>query len=82
MIDVHGFGAYGIFPFLSDDVIKQAKLANIKTRAGKLAYLLSLKGKAKKPVIKDGIRDAQGALKWIAEELKPLDEARGKEDEK
>ena len=71
MIDIHGIGAYGIIPFLSDDVLKQAKLANIKTRAGKIAYLLSLGDKTKKkPEIKEGIREARGALKWIAEILK------------
>jgi hypothetical protein len=70
MIDVHGIGAYGIVPFLSEDVLKQAKLANIKTRAGKVAYLLSLGERAKKPKIKEGVHDAQGALKWIAEILK------------
>lgn len=70
MIDVHGIGAYGIVPFLSEDVLKQAKLANIKTKAGKIAYLMSLGGKAKKPQIKEGVHEARGALKWISEVLK------------
>ncbi|MFC1540460.1 hypothetical protein ACFL4J_00295 [Candidatus Margulisiibacteriota bacterium] len=70
MTEIHGIGAFGIVPFLSDDVLKQTKLANIKTRAGKVAYLLSLGEKAKKPQIKEGVHEAKGALKWIAEILK------------
>ncbi|MFH1347875.1 MAG: hypothetical protein ABIH22_04215 [Candidatus Margulisiibacteriota bacterium] len=70
MIDVSGIGAYGIVPFLSDDVLKQAKYANIKTRAGKVAYLLSLGKKASKPQVKEGVYEARGALKWISEVLK------------
>jgi hypothetical protein len=70
MTEIHGIGAFGIVPFLSDDVLKQTKLANIKTRAGKVAYLLSLGEKAKKPQIKEGVHEAKGALKWISEILK------------
>lgn len=69
MIDVHGIGAFGIVPFLSEDLLKQSKLANIKTRAGKIAYLMSLGKKAKKPQVKEGVYEARGALKWIAEVL-------------
>lgn len=74
MIEVHGIGAFGIVPFLSEDLLKQAKLANIKTRAGKIAYLLSLGEKAKKPQVKEGVHEARGALKWIAEVLKEGEE--------
>lgn len=70
MIEIHGLGAFGIVPFLSDDILKQAKLANIKTKAGKVAYILSLGKKAKKPRIEDGVKEARGALKWISEVLK------------
>ena len=70
MKEIHGLGAYGIVPFLSEDLLKQAKLANIKTRAGKIAYLLTLGKKAKKPQLKEGVHEARGALKWIAEILK------------
>jgi hypothetical protein len=70
MTEIHGIGAFGIVPFLSEDVLKQTKLANIKTRAGKVAYLLSLGEKAKKPQVKEGVHEARGALKWIAEVLK------------
>ena len=69
MIEIHGLGAFGIVPFLTEDVLKQAKLANISTRAGKIAYLMSLGEKAKKPEIKEGIALARGALKWIAKVL-------------
>ena len=70
MIDVHGIGAYGIVPFLSEDLLKQAKFANIKTRAGKVAYLLTLGDKARKPQVREGVEPARGALKWIAQVLK------------
>lgn len=74
MIEIHGIGAFGIVPFLSEDLLKQAKLANIKTRAGKVAYLLTLGEKAKKPQVKEGVHEARGALKWIAEVLKEGEE--------
>jgi hypothetical protein len=77
MMDVHGIGAYGIVPFLSEDLLKQVKFANIKTRAGKVAYLLTMGDKAKKPVVREGVEDARGALKWIASILEE-----GKRDEK
>jgi len=74
MIDVHGIGAYGIVPFLSDDLLKQSKYANIKTKAGKVAYLMTLGDKAKKPKVKEGVHEARGALKWISEILKEEEE--------
>jgi hypothetical protein len=74
MTEIHGLGAFGIFPFMSDDVLKQAKLAHIKTKAGKVAYLLSLGGKAKKAQVKEGVHEARGALKWIANVLKEDEE--------
>jgi|GEM_PF-907667 hypothetical protein len=80
MIDLGGVGAYGIVPFLSEDLLKQAKLANIKTKAGKVAYLTSLGDKAKKPVVRDGIDEARGALKWISSILESLDGARDEEE--
>jgi len=66
MVDVHGIGSFGIVPYMSDDLLKQVKLANIKSRAGKVAYLLTLGKEAKKPQIKEGVHEARGALKWIA----------------
>ena len=69
MKDIHGLGAFGISPYLSEDLLKQVKYGNIKTRAGKIAYLASLGEKAKKPQIKEGIYEARGALKWIIEEI-------------
>ena len=65
MSDVSGLGAYGIYPFLSDDVIKQAKFGRIPNKAGKLAYIMSLGDKAQKPRVEDGVEEARGALKWI-----------------
>jgi hypothetical protein len=69
MAEIHGLGAFGIVPYLSEDLLKQVKYANIKTRAGKVAYLLTLGEKAKKPRIEEGVYQARGALKWIAELL-------------
>lgn len=69
MIEIHSLGAFGIVPFLTEDVLRQAKLANISTRAGKVAYLMSLGEKAKKAEIEEGIAPARGALKWIAKAL-------------
>ncbi len=70
MIDVHGIGAFGIVPFLSEDVLKQARLGKIKSKAGKIAYLMTLGEKARAPQVKDGIEEARGALKWIVEAIK------------
>ncbi|MFA5113146.1 MAG: hypothetical protein WC529_02485 [Candidatus Margulisiibacteriota bacterium] len=72
MIDMSGVGAYGYLPYLSDDLVKQAKYNDIRTRAGKVAYLMTLGKEAKKPQVKEGVHDARGALKWLKEEL--LDE--------
>jgi len=69
MVDVHGLGAFGIVPFMSEDVLKQIRLADIKTRAGKIAYLMTRGDKNQKPTVKEGVHDARGALKWISESL-------------
>ncbi|MDD5594186.1 MAG: hypothetical protein PHG97_05560 [Candidatus Margulisbacteria bacterium] len=69
MKEIHGLGAFGITPYMSEDLLKQTRLANIKTRAGKIAYLMALGEKAKKPQIKEGVYEARGALKWISEVL-------------
>jgi hypothetical protein len=70
MKDIYGLGAFGTVPFLSEDIIKQARLANIRTQAGKIAYILALGKNAKKPRIKEGVHEARGALKWISEIIK------------
>ena len=70
MKDIHGLGAFGLAPFMSEDLLKQVKYANIKTRAGKIAYLTSLGKNAKKASVKEGVYEARGALKWIADCLK------------
>lgn len=65
MSDLGGIGSFGIFPFLSEDMIKQAKYAGIRTRAGKMAYIITLGESAQKPKVEDGVEKAKGALKWI-----------------
>ncbi|MFH1386686.1 MAG: hypothetical protein ABIH50_03370 [bacterium] len=70
MININSLGAFGIAPFMSDDIIKQVKkFGNIKTEAGRYAYVLSLGKNAKKPQVKEGIYEARGALNWIREVL-------------
>lgn len=78
MIDIHAVGAFGIMPFMNEEVNK--KFREIKTRAGRIAYLASLgKKRANKPHIKEGVYEARGALKWIS---KVLDEEEKKKNEK
>ncbi|MFA6170147.1 MAG: hypothetical protein WCW67_01415 [Candidatus Margulisiibacteriota bacterium] len=69
MKDIHGLGAFGIVPHLSEDALKQARLAGIKTRAGKIAYLTATGKRTGQPTIEEGILPAKGALKWIAQSL-------------
>jgi hypothetical protein len=74
MKDISGLGAFGYLPYLSDDLIKQAKYKDIRTKAGKVAYLMTLGKEAKKPQIKEGVHDARGALKWVASILEEEEE--------
>jgi len=69
MPNFFGVGAYGIVPFLSEDLIKQAKYSSIKTKAGRIAYLMSLGEKASKPSIEEGVEKAKSALKHISNAL-------------
>ncbi|MFA4858365.1 MAG: hypothetical protein WC901_02105 [Candidatus Margulisiibacteriota bacterium] len=70
MTEVHGIGAYGIVPFMSDDLQKLMKKFNhIPSREGRIAYIMLLGKKAKKPEIHEGVYAARGALKWIEEVL-------------
>lgn len=69
MKEVSGLGSYGIVPFMSEDLLRQLKYVNIKTRAGKIAYLMTLGEKASKPSVTKGVYEARGALKWIAKIL-------------
>lgn len=74
MREINSLGAFGFYPFMSEDLLKQSRLANISTRAGKLAYLMAAGEKNKKPEIKEGIQEARGALKWIANVLEKEEE--------
>lgn len=64
-MDNFNIGSYGIYPFMTEDVFKQIKYANIKTKAARIAYILSLGDKALKPEITEGVTYAKGALKFI-----------------
>lgn len=67
-MDIHSIGSFGTIPFLNEDLLKQMR--NIKSRTGKIAYLLSMGENARAPQVKEGVHDARGALKWISEVLK------------
>jgi hypothetical protein len=69
MIDIRSLGAFGIHPFLTEEVLKQKRLEEIKTTAGKMAYILAMGKKPGKPRLEKGVKEARGALKWIAEIL-------------
>lgn len=69
MIEINALGAFGIHPFLTEEVLKQKRLEEIKTSAGRIAYILAAGKKGGKPVIEPGVRAARGALKWISEIL-------------
>ena len=63
MQEIRGFG---IHPIPSEDLIKQIQLARIKTKAGKIAYLMLLGKDVAVSTIHSGIREAEGALKYMA----------------
>lgn len=60
---------FGAHPIPSEDLLKQIRLNNIKTKAGRLAYLLLLGENAALGGIHDGIKKAEGALKHVARVL-------------
>lgn len=65
-----GVANFGIHPIPSEDLIKQIRLNTIKTRAGRIAYLLLLGENAALGGIHNGVKPAEGALKHIARILK------------
>ncbi|MBU0630017.1 MAG: hypothetical protein KKC80_03760 [Candidatus Margulisbacteria bacterium] len=69
MSELYGLGSFGIVPHLSDDALKQAKYADIKSQAGRIAYLSAAGRRGGKPTTEEGIKPAKGALKWIAKLL-------------
>jgi len=66
MSGIHNLGSFGHVPYMSEDLAKQARLADIKSKPARLAYLMAVGKNAKKPKVKEGIHEARGALKWIA----------------
>ena len=74
MTEIHGYGAHGIVPFMSDDFQKlMRRYKNIPTREGRIAFIMALGKKAHKAEVRDGVHAARGALKWIADVLKEDD---------
>jgi hypothetical protein len=69
MSEVSGPRGFGIHPIPSEDLLKQIKLNQIKTKAGKVAYLVLHGEKAALGGIANGIGRAEGAIKWITRVL-------------
>jgi len=69
MSDVGGVKGFGIHPIPSEDLLRQIKLNQIQTKAGKIAYLVLHGEKAALGGIANGIKKAEGAIKWIARVL-------------
>lgn len=69
MIETPGVIGFGINPVPNEDILKQVRLNTIKTRAGKVAYLMLLGHNADLGGISNGVKKAEGALKWVARVL-------------
>ena len=69
MLRAGGISAFGMHPIPSEDLLKQIRLTNIKTRAGRIAYLMVLGEDATLGRVVAGISKADGALKWISKVL-------------
>ncbi len=69
MAEVGGIKGFGAHPIPSEDLLRQIKLAHIKTHAGKVAYLMLHGEKASLGGVHNGIKRAEGAIKWIARVL-------------
>ena len=64
MIDIQGIGPG--FPILPEELEKE-RYKDIKTRAGKIAFLRAMGKDVKVAEVHQGIAKAEGALKWIDE---------------
>ena len=69
MSEVGEVRGFGINPIPSEDLLRQIRLNQIKTKAGKIAYLLMHGEKAALGSISNGVKKAEGAIKWIARVL-------------
>jgi hypothetical protein len=65
-----GISGFGLHPVPNEDLLKQIRLGNIKTRAGRVAYLVLLGKNADVGRVANGVREASGALKWISKVLR------------
>ncbi len=67
MIDIKGIGPG--FPILPEEIDKERlkRLKEIKTEAGKLAFLRAMGNDVKVAEVHQGVSKAEGALKWINE---------------
>jgi hypothetical protein len=67
LIEIKGIGPGG--PILPED-IERERLKEIKTRLGKVAFIMALGKDAHVSRISPGITRAEGAIKWIEETFK------------
>jgi hypothetical protein len=64
-----GVGPFGANAIPNEELLKQLKLKTIKTRAGRVAYLMLLGEDAALGRVANGISKAEGSLKWISRVL-------------
>jgi hypothetical protein len=65
---IEGIGRFGVHPIPNEEVIKQSKFDHIKTRAGKVAFVM-LHGTETIGKMMNGINKSSGALKYVARVL-------------
>jgi len=73
MIEISGIGPG--FPILPEDLEKDKRFKDIKTQAGKIAFLRAMGKDVRVAEIHAGITKAEGALKWINDVFNKEDEA-------
>ena len=66
MIEIKGVGFGGALP---PEEIERERLKEIKTRAGRTAFIMSAGEQARVIHVAPGITKSEGALKWIDEEF-------------
>jgi len=78
MDGIDGVNKFSSRPIINEETIKQLKLVNIKTRAGKVAFLMLLGNDAPLGRMANGISKADKALKFVSRVLKERTEEEDK----
>jgi|GEM_PF-5492387 len=65
-----GIGRFGVSQIPSEEFLKKLKLFNIKTRAGKIAFLMLMGNDATLGRVAKGVNHAKGALSMVSRVLK------------